>query len=47
MDIDPKLKTGWLAPFKELIFPYQPSDYRSVVSGQWKDLEKKTVETPA
>ncbi len=33
MGLNPKRKTGLLAPLKEVIFPYQPSDYASVVAG--------------
>ena len=47
MGIDPKRKRGWLAPLKELIVPYQPSDYRKVVSGDRKELERKAIEHPA
>ena len=32
----PKRKTGWLAPIKELLAPYEPSDYATVVSGEWE-----------
>ncbi len=33
---NPNRKTGWFAPLKELIDPYEPNDYRTVVSGDWK-----------
>jgi hypothetical protein len=33
---NPNRKSGWLAPLKELIDPYEPNDYRTVVSGGWK-----------
>ena len=36
MGLNPKRKTSWLAPLKEAIFPYQPSDYRTVVAGEWQ-----------
>ena len=28
-------KTGALAPLKELISPYEPRDYASIVAGDW------------
>jgi dimethylaniline monooxygenase (N-oxide forming) len=31
---NPLRKTGFFAPIKELIFPYEPKDYASVVSGE-------------
>jgi dimethylaniline monooxygenase (N-oxide forming) len=31
---NPLRKTGFFAPLKELIFPYQPNDYTSIVSGE-------------
>ncbi|MEE8500867.1 MAG: FAD-dependent oxidoreductase [Kiloniellales bacterium] len=34
---NPRRKTGLFAPFKELFAPYGPSDYRSIVSGAWKE----------
>ena len=33
---NPKRKTGLLAPLKELIAPYEPGDYKSIVSGAWR-----------
>ena len=33
MGTSPLRKTGFFAPLKELIFPYEPKDYASVVSG--------------
>jgi dimethylaniline monooxygenase (N-oxide forming) len=33
---DPLRKRGIFAPLKELLEPYQPSDYRTVVSGDWR-----------
>jgi cation diffusion facilitator CzcD-associated flavoprotein CzcO len=33
---NPLRKRGILAPLKELIVPYQPSDYRTIVSGEWR-----------
>lgn len=35
----PLRKTGIFAPFKEIFAPYQPSDYRTIVSGAWKGQE--------
>ncbi len=32
LHISPLRKTGWLAPFKEVFAPYEPRDYRDVVS---------------
>src|SRR5215472_16125157 len=32
---NPLRKRGLLAPLKELLAPYQPSDYRAVVAGDW------------
>ncbi|MFQ6030659.1 MAG: flavin-containing monooxygenase [Dehalococcoidia bacterium] len=32
----PLRKKGIFAPFKEALAPYQPSDYRLVVSGEWR-----------
>lgn len=31
---NPRRKTGMFAPFKEVFAPYQPSDYRAIVTGQ-------------
>jgi dimethylaniline monooxygenase (N-oxide forming) len=31
---NPRRKTGFFAPLKELIDPYEPNDYRSIVSGE-------------
>ena len=36
---NPFRKRGVLAPLKELIVPYQPSDYDVIVSGAWEQLE--------
>ena len=36
---NPKRKTGFFAPLKELIGPYVPSDYASIVSGDWNVCE--------
>jgi dimethylaniline monooxygenase (N-oxide forming) len=33
---DPFRKRGFFAPFKELLAPYQSSDYREIVSGEWR-----------
>ena len=32
----PWRKKGVFAPLKELVFPYEPSDYAAVVSGNWR-----------
>ncbi|MEE8517155.1 MAG: NAD(P)-binding domain-containing protein [Alphaproteobacteria bacterium] len=32
---DPMRKTGALAPLKELIAPYEPRDYATIVAGEW------------
>lgn len=34
LGVSPLRKTGFFAPIKELIFPYEPKDYASVVSGE-------------
>jgi len=39
---DPKRKSGVFGPLKELIDPYEPNDYRTIVSGDWR-----RPETPA
>ena len=36
-------KRGIFAPLKELIFPYQPSDYRAIVAGEWERQEPRRV----
>jgi dimethylaniline monooxygenase (N-oxide forming) len=33
---DPLRKRGFFGPLKELIAPYEPSDYREIVSGEWR-----------
>ena len=38
---DPLRKTGVFAPLKELIAPYEPKDYRTIVSGEWESQEGK------
>ncbi|MFQ5786175.1 MAG: hypothetical protein ACE5H8_15320, partial [Alphaproteobacteria bacterium] len=38
----PLRKRGVFAPLKELIFPYEPRDYRAIVSGEWERREKRT-----
>lgn len=40
--VNPRVKTGALAPLKELIGPYQPSDYRAIVSGSWRPTEESS-----
>jgi cation diffusion facilitator CzcD-associated flavoprotein CzcO len=32
----PWRKTGILAPIKEVIFPYEPRDYRAIAAGDWR-----------
>jgi hypothetical protein len=34
---NPLRKKGIFAPLKELLAPYQSSDYREIVSGDWRD----------
>lgn len=36
---NPLRKRGLLAPLKELLVPYQPSDYRAIVTGDWESTE--------
>jgi dimethylaniline monooxygenase (N-oxide forming) len=36
---NPLRKRGLLAPLKELFVPYQPSDYRPIVAGDWEASE--------
>ena len=36
---DPLRKRGVLAPLKELLAPYQPSDYRMIIAGDWESSE--------
>ncbi len=40
---NPLRKHGILAPLKELLVPYQPSDYRSIVAGDWEALEGRAT----
>ncbi len=40
---NPLRKRGILAPLKELFVPYQPSDYRSIVAGDWEASEGRTL----
>ncbi|MCG8543786.1 MAG: hypothetical protein MJE12_06205 [Alphaproteobacteria bacterium] len=42
---NPLRKTGIFAPLKELIAPYEPRDYRTIVSGEWARLEGDTQRT--
>lgn len=45
---NPLRKTGVFAPLKELLAPYEPSDYATVVSGEWATLEgRASIETAA
>jgi hypothetical protein len=47
-DAKPHRKTGIFAWFKEVFAPYQPSDYRTIVSGKWgsKDREQPSQAWP-
>jgi len=36
---DPLRKRGILVPLKELLVPYQPSDYRTIVAGDWESSD--------
>jgi hypothetical protein len=36
---DPFRKRGPLAPLKELMAPYQSSDYRDIAAGDWRRVE--------
>ena len=40
---NPLRKRGPFWPFKELFAPYQPSDYRDIVSGAWVETEGRRV----
>ncbi len=40
---NPLRKRGILAPLKELFVPYQPSDYRSIVAGDWEASEGRAL----
>ena len=40
---NPLRKRGVLAPLKELLLPYQPSDYDVIVSGEWETLEGRSA----
>jgi dimethylaniline monooxygenase (N-oxide forming) len=40
---NPLRKRGLLAPLKELLIPYQPSDYAAIVSGDWASLEGRAT----
>ena len=40
---NPLRKRGILAPLKELFVPYQPSDYRSIVAGDWEASEGRAA----
>jgi dimethylaniline monooxygenase (N-oxide forming) len=40
---NPRRKHGVLAPLKELFVPYQPSDYRAIVAGDWETLEGRAA----
>ena len=35
----PLRKAGIFAPFKEIFVPYEPNDYRTIVSGEWEGKE--------
>ena len=40
---NPLRKRGVLAPLKELLFPYQSSDYRAIVAGDWEASEGRSA----
>jgi dimethylaniline monooxygenase (N-oxide forming) len=40
---NPLRKRGILAPLKELLVPYQPSDYRAIVAGDWEASEGRVA----
>jgi dimethylaniline monooxygenase (N-oxide forming) len=40
---NPLRKRGVLAPLKELLVPYQPSDYRAIVAGDWEASEGRAA----
>lgn len=40
---NPLRKRGILAPLKELLVPYQPSDYRAIVADDWIGAEGRTA----
>lgn len=42
---NPKRKTGWFAPLKELLDPYEPNDYRAILSGEWEYEAKRVTKT--
>jgi len=42
---NPLRKRGVLAPLKELLVPYQPSDYHAIVSGNWETSEGRSLPT--
>jgi dimethylaniline monooxygenase (N-oxide forming) len=42
---NPLRKRGVLAPLKELLMPYQPSDYRAIVAGDWESYEGRAAVT--
>jgi dimethylaniline monooxygenase (N-oxide forming) len=44
---NPKRKTGLFAPLKELIDPYEPNDYRAIVSGDWECDEERVIKNTA
>jgi dimethylaniline monooxygenase (N-oxide forming) len=37
----PLRKRGVFAPLKELIFPYEPADYGTIISGEWERQEAR------
>jgi len=41
----PLRKTGIFAPIKEVFAPYQPSDYRTIVTGEWQGSRKEQPES--
>lgn len=41
---NPHLKKGLFWWFKEIFAPYQPSDYRNIVLGQWQGNKDEPAE---
>ncbi len=41
----PLRKNGIFAPFKEIFAPYQPSDYQTIVSGEWQGKRRRKVKS--
>jgi dimethylaniline monooxygenase (N-oxide forming) len=43
LGIDPLRKRGLFAPLKELFAPYEPADYRAIVSGDWEQSNRPSI----